>query len=214
MFDTAKGALQPFIDSGSSVLGSLKDEATGASGTFMDTLKGLINPGTAANVLSTLPGFQFQQQYGTQAVTNALAARGLGGSGGALTRGVGDYVTGLAGTSWQNAVQSLLSGAGLKINALQGFANTGANAAGNLAGGAISSGNAQAQTLGNIGNAQAAGTLGTANALSGGLTGGANSITNALLLGKLLPGGAPGGTSSGGGIYGGGVAPGSDQWQS
>lgn len=209
MFDTAKGALQPFIDSGSSVLGSLKDEVTGAGGTFMDTLKGLINPGTAANVLSTLPGFQFQQQYGTQAVTNALAARGLGGSGGALTRGVGDYVTGLAGTSWQNAVQSLLSGAGLKINALQGFANTGANAAGNLAGGAISSGNAQAQTLGNIGNAQAAGTLGTANALSGGLTGASNALTLPYLI-NAIKAQQPGGAS----IYSGGAAPGSDQWQS
>lgn len=181
-FGTAKDALNPFISAGSGVL---------------STLQNLITPGAAASTLSTLPGFQFQSQYGTQAATNALAARGLGGSTGPLARGISDYNQGLAGTYYNNSV-----------NALQGFANMGSGAAGTLAGAAGQAGsnvggltasgaNAIGNTLTGIGNAQAAGTLGTANALAGGLTGGANSATNALLLSRLTGGG-----SGASGLYG------------
>lgn len=170
MFGVAQGALNPFISGGQSVLG---------------TLKGLITPGADQSaLLAQTPGFQFASQYGTKAATNALAAKGQGMSAGPLATAISQYNNGLAQNTWQNTV-----------NALQGYANTGANAAGNLAGGAISSGNAMAGTLGNIGNAQAAGTLGSANALSGGLTGAAGAGTNALLYNKLL------GSSGGGGLY-------------
>jgi hypothetical protein len=92
---------------------------------------------------------------------------------------VSNYNQGLAGTSFNNLVSQL-----------QGFANTGASSAGALGGLAVQSGNAQAQTLGNIGTAQASGTLGSANALAGGLTGTANAVsggaTNALTLPILM----------------------------
>lgn len=178
MFNTAKGALNPYVQSGQSVL---------------PTLQGLLTPGTSAQTLSQMPGFQFQSQYGTMAATNALAARGQGASAGPLATAISQYNNGLAGTTWQNTV-----------NALQGFANTGANAAGNLAGGAISSGNAQAGTLGNIGTAQAQGTLGSANALSGGLTGAAGGATNALLYNQLFSGSGGGSGLYSGPAYGGG----------
>lgn len=168
MFGVAKDALNPFVTAGQSVL---------------PTLQKLITPGADQSaVLSQTPGFQFASQYGTKAATNALAARGQGASSGPLATAISQFNNGLAQNTWQNTV-----------NALQGYANTGANAAGNLAGGAISSGNSQASTIGNIGNALASGTLGTANAVSGGVTGAANAGTNALLYSKLFGGGGSGG---------------------
>ena len=170
---TATNALNPYVTAGQSVL---------------PTLQGLLTPGTSADTLSQMPGFQFQSQYGTKAATNALAARGQGMSAGPLATAISQYNNGLAGTTWQNTV-----------NALQGYANTGASAAGTLGtaalGGSIQAGNSQAGTLGNIGTAQASGTLGSANALSGGLTGAAGAGTNALLYSKLFSG------NSGGGLY-------------
>lgn len=174
---TAQSALNPYVQAGQSVL---------------PTLQSLLTPGASQTAtLSQLPGFQFQSQYGTMATTNALAARGLGGSTGALAEGISNYNQGLASTSYNNLVSQL-----------QGFANTGASSAGTLGtaalGGAINSGNAQASTLGNIGNAQASGTLGSAGALGNGLTSATGSATNSLLLGQVLQNNANGGS----GLYG------------
>lgn len=170
MFGVAQGALNPFIQGGQSVL---------------PTLQKLITPGADQSAtLSQTPGFQFASQYGTKAATNALAARGQGASAGPLATAVSQFNNGLAQNTWQNTV-----------NALQGYAGLGANAAGSLAGGAINSGNAQAGTLTNTGNALASGTLGSANAVMGGINGVANAGTNALLYNKLFGGGG------GNGIY-------------
>jgi hypothetical protein len=173
----ATNALNPFITAGQSVL---------------PTLQGLITPGANQNaLLSQTPGFQFASQYGTMAATNALAARGGASGGGNLATAISQYNQGLAGNTWQNVV-----------NALQGYANTGATAAGTLGGAALNAGvgegNAQASTLTGIGQAQAAGTLGSANALAGGLTGTSNAASNALLYSQLFGNGGLGGNN---GIY-------------
>lgn len=178
---TATGALNPFITAGQSVL---------------PTLQRLITPGADQSAaLSQTPGFQFASQYGTKAATNALSAR-TGASAGPLATAISGYNNGLAQNTWQNTV-----------NALQGFAGLGNNAAGTLGtaalNGSINAGNSQAATLGNIGNAQAAGTLGSANALSGGLTGAANAGTNALLYNRLFGGNTTGGIYGGNGLAGG-----------
>lgn len=204
MFGTAQTALNPFITSGTNVLPSLTNEATGSAGTFGDTLQKLLTPGTSASALSTMPGFQFQQQYGEMAATNALAARGLGGSAGPVARGIADYTTGLAGTQYFNTVNALQNAYTGRVGALQNVANTGSGAAGALAGDAISSGNAMAGTLGNIGNATAAGTLGVGNAVSGGLTGASNALALPMLLNQLKNGS----NGSSGGIYGNVTGPG------
>lgn len=141
------------------------------------------------------------------ATTNALAARGLGGSTGPLAMGISNYNQGLAGTSFSGLV-----------NALQAYGNMGTSAAGSLASAAGTAGsnvgnltantnNTIGTTESNLGSAQASGILGSANALSTGLTGAAGSSTNALLLSKLLnPGGnaATGGDPNG--VYGGSSA--------
>jgi hypothetical protein len=189
-FGTAQTALNPFINSGSSVL---------------PTLQSLLTPGPSQTAtLSQLPGFQFQSQYGTMATTNALAARGLGGSTGPLAMGISNYNQGLAGTSFSGLV-----------NALQAYGNMGTSAAGSLASAAGTAGgnvgnltantnNTIGTTETNLGNATASGILGSANALSTGLTGAAGSSTNALLLSKLLGGSTStgAGAGSGGGVYG------------
>lgn len=189
MFMVAQNALSPFISSGTNLLPTLTNEATGGSGTFGETLKNLLTPGQSADVLATMPGFQFASKYGTMAATNALAARGLAGGPGVLGRAISDYNTGLTGQQYFNTVGALQNAYGGRVGALQGIASLGANSGGNLAGGAISSGNAMAGTFGNIGNSQASGIVGTGNALSGGLTSAANAYGTSSLINRLAPGG-------------------------
>lgn len=170
MFGVAQNALNPFI---------------GIGGSAGNTLQSLLTPGSdAAATLSKMPGFAFASQYGNLATTNALAAR-TGASAGPLAAALSQYNNGLASTQYFNTV-----------NALQNTFGTGASAASALAGNAITSGNSQAQTFGNIGTAQAAGTLGSANALAGGLNGAAGSASNALLYSQLFGNGG-----GGGGLY-------------
>lgn len=159
MFGVAQSALNPFIQGGA---------------TAQQTLSGLLNPGTAANVLKTLPGFQFQSQFGTQTTQNALAAQGLGGSVGPLGQAISEFNNGLAGTSFANFV-----------NMLQGNVNSGANAGSALAGQAVQSGSNQAGNIVGQGNALASGALGAGNAIGSGL----GSASNGLILSKLLGGG-------------------------
>jgi hypothetical protein len=156
MFNTAAGGLQPFVSAGT---------------TASKTLSSLLNPGTAASTLSTLPGLQFQQQYGTMQTQNALAAQGLGGSKGPVGQALSQYNQGLASTYYNNYVSGL-----------QNLTNTGSNAASALAGSAIQSGSNQAGNIVGAGNALASGTLGATNAASGAITSG----TNGLLLNQLL----------------------------
>jgi hypothetical protein len=174
-FSKAANALQPYASAGQSVL---------------PTLQGLLTPGPNQNaLLSQTPGFQFANQYGDMAATNALASRGLGASAGPVATAVAGYSRGLASNTWQGVV-----------NALQGYANLGGNAAGtigNIAGSAgnadvgagIQAGNSQANTLTNIGTSQAQGILGSANAISGGLSGVTNSLSSAALLSGIGGGG-------------------------
>lgn len=189
MFGVLQGATQPLINRGSSIM-----DSTGG------VLKNLLTPGanqTAA--LSQLPGFQFAQDWGQKAVRNQGTTMGLGGN--TLSSGA-QYATGLA--------QQGFSGL---TGLLQNFFNSGSGLAqsgvGALAGGATNFSGQASNTLGNIGNAQASGILGGANALSGGVQGATGGATNALLLSKLLGGGANPGESQAsyapGGIYSGAV---------
>jgi hypothetical protein len=170
-FQVGRDALNPYINAGQGVLG---------------TLAGLETPGSNQTaLLSQMPGFQFQSQWGDMAAQNALAAQGLAGSAGPVGTALSNYNQGLAGTYYMNS-----------INALQNTANMGANASGSLMGNAVASGNSQGNAALAVGNANASGTLGSANAISGGL----GSIGNSLLMNSILNRG------SAGGLY----APGSD----
>jgi hypothetical protein len=173
MFNTAQSALSPYYTAG--------DQS-------QSTLQSLLNPGTQNSTLESLPGFQFQSQWGDLSATNQLAAEGLGGSSGAVGKALSDYNQGLAGTYYTNYA-----------NTLQQSVNSGLGAASALAGNATNTGQAIGQTQQAGANAVASGTLGSANAISGALSSGSSSIGNSLLLSQLL-----GAQSAGGGIYGGG----------
>jgi hypothetical protein len=160
MFNTAQGALQPFISGGQAALPQLLG------------LEGAGPQGSAAiqNTLENLPGYQFSLTQGQRATTNALSAMGLGTSG-PLARGLDQYTQGFA----QNTFFPYLQ-------ALQNTASMGSGAAGTLGGQAVATGQSMGNTLAGIGNANAAATMTGANAI-GNLAG---SVPNALLMSRLL----------------------------
>lgn len=198
MYDSNKGVLQPFIDAGSSGITGLKDwlstsGGVGGSNPLSSLLK-LVTPGADQSAtLAQTPGYQFSQGQGTRAALNALAARGLGGSPGAVAKGVGGYVSGLASNTWDSVVKNLLSTFQSGGNALQGLVNTGLTAGSSLAGVGTNTANSISNALTGAGNAQAAGYNATGSAV-GGL---GNSLSTAALIQQLTGNG-----SGGGGIYG------------
>lgn len=194
MYAKNSNNLTPFINAGAGGIDQLRNwvDPTSGSNPLASLIK-LVTPGADQSAtLAQTPGFQFSQTQGTRAALNALAARGLGGSPGAIAKGVGSYVTGLAGNTWDSVVKNLLSTFGTGTNALQGLVNTGVTAGSSLAGVGTNTANSITGSLTGAGNAQAA----SANATGAAISGGANSLTTAALLQQLTGGGG------GGGIYG------------
>jgi len=111
------------------------------------------------SILSNLPGYQFQQQQGNQAVQRNLAAAGLlqSGAAGKALQQYGQGVASNYATQYVNGLQSL---AGLGQTSVQSTGNIGANTANQIGANQIYSG-----------NAQASGYAGTANAINSGLSG-------------------------------------------
>jgi hypothetical protein len=138
------------------------------------------------------------------ATTNALAARGLGGSSGPLARGISDYNQGLAGTSFSSLVNALQTYANMGTTAAGSLANAAGTAGANVGGLTASTNNTIGTTQSNIGNANAAGILGSGNAVQNGINGVGNIPMNALLLNKYLSrnSGAGAGAAGSNGIYG------------
>lgn len=225
-------ALSDTRDQNSPLTRLLQMGNTGDSNSPLSALLRLTTPG--ANMSETLeqtPGFQFTRDMGLKAVGNRLAARGLGGPGGAMARGAADYTTGLASNTWQSVVEalrnSLTSGAGVLGNALtsgtsaigsgltsgagilQNLFSSGSNALANLvSGGANAAGSllGGANTAGGlIGNNMVG--IGNANAGAATATGGAlaglgNTVTTAMLMQRLM--GGSGGINVGGFPFAGG----------
>lgn len=110
-------------------------------------------------ILSNLPGYQFQQQQGNQAVQRNLAAAGLlqSGAAGKALQQYGQGVASNYATQYVNGLQSL---AGIGQTSVQSTGNIGANTANQIGANQIYSGNAQASGYAN-----------TANAINSGLNG-------------------------------------------
>ena len=128
--------------------------------------------------LSQTPGYQFTLDQGKQAITNQMAAQGLGGTSGAYAKGLAKYVTGLADTTYQQQLGNYMDLAGMGQNAAVQTGNAGTTAAGNAG-----------ASLTNVGSALAGGTVGAANAISGGIGSAFGGVSNALLMNSLLKGG-------------------------
>ena len=128
--------------------------------------------------LEATPGYQFARTQGIQAAERSIGTRGLTG---ALAKGIGRFVTGLADQTYGANVDRLRDATTIGANAAAGGGQIGAQTGANVA-----------NTITGAGQATASGQVGSANAISQGLA----SIPNALLTNKILGGS--------GGIYGGG----------
>lgn len=194
MYETNKAVLAPYINAGVGGLDNLKEWINPTSGNnVLSSLIRLVTPGAdMTDTLRSTPGYQFQENQGTRAIMNRLASRGLGGSAGAVARGIGQYVTGLADSTWGNVVDKTRSVFDTGYNALSGLVNTGLTAGGALAGIGTKTADAISSGLTGMGNAQAAGY----NAIGAGI----GNFGNSLLTAGLINGGIGGG---GGSVYGG-----------
>jgi hypothetical protein len=90
--------------------------------------------------LAATPGYQFTLQQGTQNTLNAASASGIGVSGNTL-EGIDQYTTGLADSTYQNAVGNAEGAVGLGQAAAAGQASNIGTAAGNISSDIINQGN-------------------------------------------------------------------------
>ena len=112
------------------------------------------------NILSNLPGYQFQLTQGTQAVDRNLAAQGLLQSG-AAGKELQQYGQGLAQSYAGQYTQGLQNLSQMGQAGAAGVATAGMNAANNISSSQIYAGNAAAQ-----------GSINTGNAIQGGINNG------------------------------------------
>lgn len=198
MYQNNKNILMPFIQGGydaqTSLQGLLNPNGDNPLSALLK-LTGATNGGAdMQSMLEKTPGYQFSLQQGNRAVNNALAARGLGGSAGAVAKGVANYTQGLAGNTWQNVVNSLQNVFNSQTGATQNLLNTGLSAGNALAGVGTNTANANSSAMIGAGNAQA----GMYNGIGNAIGGVGNSLGSAMLMNQLTGGnnGLYGGTAS------------------
>lgn len=138
MFNKAQGNLQPYMNLGTNAMG-MYNQLLGLGGA----------PGSGPNTqemqqaLQNMPGFQFTNYYGQQAVQNGMAARGLGSSGAALAAGA-QFATGLAQQNYQAYLGDVGGAVGLGENAAAGVGQMAMGAGSAIAGEQQSAGQAAA----------------------------------------------------------------------
>ena len=150
MFNQIQQNEQPYLQAGQGALSQLQSLYGLPGG------KGM-NGQQISSLLSSLPGYQFQLQQGTQAVDRSEAAKGLLNSG-ATGKALQQYGQGLGSSYFGQYVSGLqnMAGAGQASAAQQ--AQVGMNTANNISANQIYAG-----------NAAAAGAIGTGNAFSNSL---------------------------------------------
>lgn len=196
MYGQNKAQLQPFINAGAGQIGNQQAllDPNSAGGPLAALMK-LTNPGADMSAeLAQTPGYQFSLNQGLRASNNQLAARGLGGSGGAVAKGAANFAEGLAGNTWQSVVAALQNQFTSQAGAGQNLINSGQGAASALAGVGSNTANQISGSLTGQGNAQAA----AANAIGAGVGSVAGQVPSALLLRQLLAKSGDGGNTFGG----------------
>lgn len=108
----------------------------------LESLLGLGKGGTAGALatLRNMPGYQFEQQQGTQGTVNQASAMGLGLSGNTL-QGLSKFNQGLADTTYQNEVGNLTNTVGMGQAAAAGQAANIGNTASQIGGQLVNQGN-------------------------------------------------------------------------
>lgn len=179
MYNQNVQRLAPWTSAGSSALGTLQG-----------LLPSLTQPFSASTYQQS-PGYQWQLGQGTQAITDAASATGGVNSGNTL-KALTSYGQGLANQDYYQAMQAYLNQNNQIYNMYSGLSNTGANAAGQIAGIGTSVGQSVGNNMIGAGNALAAGQVGSSNAISNSL----GSLGNLGLMMQMQ--GSFGGGSTGG----------------
>lgn len=139
---TSYGALSPYSNTGSAAESALAN------------LYGLGGQAPNFSAFTNSPGYQFQQQQGSNAINRAAAASGNAFSTTTLAQ-LGNYNSGLAASQYQQYLQNLY-----------GLTQTGAGAASSLGGQAVTGAANVGTQYGNKGNATASGIAGAAGAVA------------------------------------------------
>lgn len=248
MFNMSQANFQPYFNAGGAAAGSLQT-LLGIGGGASDPLSspvwqmlsGAATPDfnsifggkSAQDWLAATPGYQFTLDQGLKSTQSALSAQGLGGTdpksglaSGSLTKGLSQYATGLASTTFQQQFQNYLqstqqrfgnltSGLGQTTGLLQNLAGLGQASAANVGALGVQSQTAANQLLTSGAAAQAGGQVGSANALTGAIGGLGSTAQQYALLSSLTSGGMFGkqtnnnawGSDTGAGIQGSTVNP-------
>lgn len=170
-YGEAKAALNPYVTAGQKSMDLLQSYLTGTNaktaniGGGGDTLMTTFQP-TMAQLEST-PGYQWARQQGLGAMTNSMAAKGLGTSGN-LVQGIGETATGLASQTFNDQLRNYMNQNLQAYNMLFQPAQMGAQAAGTLGQLAVGTGGNIGNAILGAGTAMGQGTMGAANAYAGG----------------------------------------------
>jgi hypothetical protein len=185
MFNSVRGDLLPFQAMGVGALSPLA-ALTGTNVGGNPLLAPLTRPfAPTMEQLEATPGFQFTRDQGLKAVANRMAAKGLSGSG-AEYKGMADYVTGLASTTYNDQLKNTLAQQQQMYNMLTGLVQGGQNAASQTGNFGVQSQSTANNLLTSGAAAQAGGVIGSANALGGiGTNLGNLLMTNSLMQGMF-----------------------------
>jgi hypothetical protein len=196
MFQQSQQALNPFIQGGQGAFNQLLQYLPSLTTPFGATPgsgpTGQVNPQQTQAALQATPGYQFTLGQGEQAATNALTAQGLGGgASGNLGKGLINYASGLADTTYQQQYQNWLQQNQQAYGMYSGASGIGEQAAGALASAAGQAGGQMSNVLQGIGQGQAGAFVGGANALGSGVQGVGSGVLLSQLLSKLGGGSNP-----------------------
>lgn len=115
---------------------------------------GQATPATINSIVSNLPGFQFSQNQGINAIQNAASASGQLNSGNLLEQ-LNQFGQGLSDSYYQNYINNLAGEAGMGTQALTGQMAASNNLGSNIASAYTNQGDAQANSALAVGNALA-----------------------------------------------------------
>lgn len=167
-------ALQPFTQNYNTAT-----QGTTALGNALG-LNGASGNAAATAAFNNNPGYQFQKQQGDSAITAADAASGKTASGNEALA-LSNYNQGLAGTSWNNYVNSLQPFLGASNSAATGVAGVDTGLGNQLNASQMNLGNAAYGANTSIGNANANASLAGLNASANSL-GALSGLANGLMM--------------------------------
>lgn len=202
MFNQTQQDLQPYMAGGTNSLAALQKMlgiGPGTSGSGVSPIMSMLGMGGPGGVGGTgsinpatfqaSPGYQYQLQQGTNAVTNSAAANG--GLGGNALRALQQTGQGLANQNFNQYISQANGAYQGQVGNLTNLTNVGQSAAAGVGNAAMTTGAQIGSNQMAAGSALASGIMGSANAYGGAL----NSIGQNALLGTMMMNGNNGGST-------------------